>query len=53
MSLLTPNPGLIQKLHDDLIKHQRKYDYHKKITQGYLELIQNTQQKLQELSNVL
>lgn len=49
---LQQSQTLIQILEESLQKHQRKYNYHKKITQGYYEIIQQTELKLQEIKNV-
>jgi len=38
---------LLEQLESDLKNHQRKYDYHKKISMGYLELIEQTRQHLE------
>jgi thymidylate kinase len=44
---------LLEKLETDLKNHQKKYNYHKKISDGYLELVKKTQQQLFEVdSNV-
>jgi thymidylate kinase len=44
---------LLEKLEIDLQNHQRKYNYHKKVSDGYLELVKKTQQQLCEVdSNV-
>ena len=44
---------LLEKLESDLKNHKRKYNYHKKISDGYYELIVQTQQKMFEVdSNV-
>lgn len=39
---------IIQSLEDELKITQRKYAYHKKISDGYLDLIQQTMRKLDE-----
>lgn len=44
---------LLEQLETDLKNQQRKYNYHKKISDGYLELLKKTQQQLCEVdSNV-
>lgn len=48
----TQSQSIIQILEESLQKHQQKYDYHKKITQGYYEIIKQTELKLQEIKNV-
>lgn len=45
------NQIIIQKLEESLYKHQQKYNYHKRITQGYFEIIQQTELKLQEIKS--
>ncbi|MBI5146419.1 MAG: hypothetical protein HZA84_04280 [Thaumarchaeota archaeon] len=47
-----PSQSIIQILEESLQKHQQKYNYHKKITQGYYEIIKQTELKLQEIKNV-
>lgn len=37
-----------QGLESELESHQRKHDYHKKLTQEYESLIQQTQKKMEE-----
>jgi len=43
--------SIIRILEESLQKQQQKYDYHKKITQGYYEIIKQTELKLQEIKN--
>lgn len=45
----TQTQTIIQTLEESLHKHQQKYDYHKKITQGYYEIIKQTELKLQQV----
>ena len=40
---------VIQSLEDELKSHQQKYDYHKRIADGYCRIIQQTELKLQEI----
>lgn len=40
---------LLEKLEIDLECQQRKYDYHKKISEGYHDLIEQTKQKISEV----
>lgn len=44
--------SIIQILEESLQKHQQKYNYHKKITRGYYEIIKQTELKLQEIKGV-
>jgi len=37
---------ILEQLEQELKSHQKKYQYHKKITDGYSDLIQKTQQKM-------
>ncbi|WP_268541674.1 hypothetical protein [Candidatus Nitrosotenuis cloacae] len=39
---------ILEQLEQELKSHQKKYQYHKRISEGYSELIQKTQQKLAE-----
>ncbi|TBR08974.1 MAG: hypothetical protein EPO62_05655 [Candidatus Nitrosotenuis sp.] len=43
---------VIQSLEDELKNHQQKYNYHKRIADGYCKIIQQTELKLQEIKNV-
>lgn len=43
---------VIQSLEDDLKNHQQKYNYHKRIADGYCKIIQQTELKLQEIKDV-
>jgi hypothetical protein len=43
---------VIQSLEDELKNHQQKYNYHKRIADGYCKVIQQTELKLQEIKNV-
>jgi|GEM_PF-3641646 len=36
-----------QKIQDELESHQQKYEYHKKMSENYFELILRTQQKME------
>lgn len=45
------NQIIIQKLEESLHKHQQKYNYHKRVTQGYFEIIRQTELKLQEIKS--
>ena len=40
---------VIQSLEDELKSLQQKYDYHKRIADGYCRIIQQTELKLQEI----
>lgn len=43
---------VIQSLEDELKNHQQKYNYHKRIADGYYEIMQQTELKLQEIKDV-
>jgi hypothetical protein len=43
---------VIQSLKDELKNHQQKYNYHKRIADGYYEIMQQTELKLQEIKGV-
>ena len=45
----TQTQTIIQTLEESLHRHQKKYAYHKKITQGYYEIIKQTELKLQQV----
>lgn len=44
---------VIQSLEDELKSHQQKYRYHKRIADGYYEIMQQTELKLQEVKDVV
>jgi hypothetical protein len=44
--------AVIQSLEDELKSHQQKYNYHKRIADGYYEIMQQTELKLQEIKDV-
>jgi hypothetical protein len=44
--------AVIQSLEDELKNHQQKYNYHKRIAEGYCKVIQQTELKLQEIKGV-
>jgi len=46
------NQIIVEQLEESLQKQQQKYNYHKKISQGYYEIMQQTELKLQEIRNV-
>jgi len=46
------NQTIVEQLEESLQKQQQKYNYHKKISQGYYEIMQQTELKLQEIRNV-
>jgi len=49
-ALVSLTKNIIQeKLEQELESHQQKYAYHKKISENYFILIQQTQQKLEEI----
>lgn len=51
--LVSLSKSIIQhSLQEELKSHQRKSEYHKKLAQEYENLIQKTQQKLEESGNV-
>jgi hypothetical protein len=52
MSLCTSKSTIIESLKAQLQADQRKYQYHKKIADGYFELVQKTLQKLEETQSV-
>ncbi|HSA97888.1 MAG TPA: hypothetical protein VLF17_02290 [Candidatus Nitrosotenuis sp.] len=43
---------ILDKLEESLQKQQQKYNYHKKIAQGYYEIMQQTELKMQEIKSV-
>lgn len=50
MSLCTSKSTIIESLKAQLQADQRKYQYHKKIADGYFELVQKALQKLRDLN---
>ena len=44
--------AVIRSLEDELKNHQQKYNYHKRIADGYYEIMQKTELKLQEIKDV-
>ena len=45
-------PAVIRSLEDELKGHQQKYNYHKRIADGYYEIMQQAELKLREIKDV-